>query len=182
EPRRGGSHLISLEVGAPVFGSEVHFTKFQLETRWYLDWLSPTVLALSGRLGLAAPFGGTPALDIDDRFKAGGITTVRGYPEDRVGPADAAGNPVGGNARALLNAEWRFPIWRWLGGALFVDAGTVTPEAGDLVRAKVKTGVGGGLRIATPIGPIRMDVGYALNTLPTREDRWQLTFGIGHPF
>ncbi|MCP6725905.1 BamA/TamA family outer membrane protein, partial [Klebsiella pneumoniae] len=89
----------------------------------------PTVIALSGRLGLAAPYGGSPALDIVDRFKAGGHTTSRGYPEDRVGPVDAVGNPAGGSGRLLLNAEWRFPVWRWLGGVLFVDSGTVTPEA-----------------------------------------------------
>jgi outer membrane protein assembly complex protein YaeT len=182
DPTRGSSHLLSLEVGDGVLGSEVNFVKFQLETRWFLDWLSPTVIALAGRLGLAAPYGGTPALDIADRFKAGGHTTIRGYPEDRVGPVDAVGNPAGGNGRLLLNAEWRFPVWRWLGGVLFVDSGTVTPEAGDLLRGSFKTGVGGGLRVGTPIGPLRVDVGYALNGLPRREDRWHVSFGIGHPF
>ena len=65
---------------------------------------------MAGRLGLAAPYGSTPALVIQDRFYAGGATTVRGYREDRLGPLDAHGNPVGGNAMALLNLEWRFPI------------------------------------------------------------------------
>jgi outer membrane protein assembly complex protein YaeT len=182
DPTAGSSHLLSLEVGAPVFGSEVHFVKFEAETRWFLDWRAPGVLAISGRLGLATPYGGTPALDIDDRFKAGGSTTVRGYPEDRVGPADASGNPVGGNGRVILNAEWRFPLWRWLGGVLFVDSGVVAPEAADIRLADFKTGVGGGLRVKTPVGPLRVDAGYALNTLPTREDRWQVYFSIGHSF
>jgi len=182
EPARGSSHLLSLELGDTAFGSEVKFVKFQLETRWYLDWLSPTVLALAGRLGMAAPYGGTPALDIDDRFKAGGRTSIRGYPEDRVGPVDAAGNPAGGNGRLLLNLEWRFPLWRWLGGVLFVDSGTVAPEADELLQGPWKTGTGAGLRVATPIGPLRVDAGYGLNGLSRRADRWQISFGIGHPF
>lgn len=183
DPSRGSSHFLALEVGAPALGGEVNFVKFQLETNWYLDWLAPTVIALSGRLGLAAPYGDTPALDIDDRFKAGGSNSVRGYPEGRVGPLDVSGNPTGGNGRIVLNAEWRFPLWRkWLGGVLFVDTGTVTPEVDDLRRASFKTGLGAGLRVRTPIGPLRIDLGYGLNPLPTQEGRWQLYFSIGHAF
>ncbi len=54
----------------------------------------PTVLAISTRLGLAGPYGGTDDLVIEDRFKAGGSTTIRGYPLDRVGPVDSANNPT----------------------------------------------------------------------------------------
>ena len=84
-----------------------------------------------------APYGGTKALVIQDRFFAGGANTVRGYREDRLGPLDANGNPTGGNATAIGNLEVRFPIWRWFGGAVFVDTGAVTPEIKDLhVRAR----------------------------------------------
>ena len=181
DPKRGSWHLLSVEFGAPVFASEVTFIKSQLETVWLLDWLPPTTLALAGRLGLATPLGNTPALAIEDRFKAGGSTTIRGYPKDKVGPLDASGNPQGGNARVLFNVEWRIPIWRWLAGAIFLDTGAVAPTVADLGSAAFKTGVGTGIRLNTPVGPLRLDFAYALNPIP-QEDRWQLYFNIGHAF
>jgi outer membrane protein insertion porin family len=181
EPKRGSRHLLSVELGAPVFGSEVSFIKSVMETVWFLDWLPPTTFVLAGRLGLATPLGDSPALAIEDRFKAGGATTIRGYPKDKVGPLDVNGNPEGGNALLILNAEWRFPIWRWLAGAVFVDTGTVTPTVGDLASAAFKTGIGGGLRVNTPVGALRLDLGYALNPIPG-ENRWQLYFSFGQPF
>ncbi len=178
---RGSRHLLSVEVGTSFLGSEVDFLKGQVETFWYADWLSPTVLVGAARIGLATPFGGTEALAIEDRFKAGGSTTIRGYPQDKVGPLDAVGNPVGGDARILLNLEWRLPIWSWLAAAAFVDTGTVAKNVRDLAIQDFKTGVGGGLRINTPVGAFRLDAGYALNRIPG-EDRWHIYFDFGHAF
>jgi outer membrane protein insertion porin family len=181
DPRRGSFHLGSVEVGGAPLGSEIDFVKARLETSWAVPWPPPTVLALSGRLGLATPLGDTPALAIEDRFFTGGATSVRGFRENRIGPRDAAGNPVGGNALVVLNLEWRFPLWRWIGGTLFVDTGTVTPEVGDLELGSFRTGAGGGLRIATPVGPIRVELGYALQPVPG-ESRLHVYLTVGNPF
>jgi outer membrane protein insertion porin family len=181
DPQRGSLHQLSIETGARWLGSDVEFVKGRLETRWFFNWPPPTVIALAGRLGLAAPYGGTPALAIQDRFFAGGASTVRGYREDRLGPLDARGNPTGGNATVVLNLEWRFPIWRWFGGAVFIDSGTVTPEIAGLGWSAFKTGAGGGLRVKTPVGPIRLDVGYALSPIPG-ESRTQVYVTVGNPF
>jgi outer membrane protein insertion porin family/translocation and assembly module TamA len=94
---------------------------------------------------------------------------------------DSSGNPTGGNALVVFNLETRFPIWQWLSGVVFVDTGAVAPEVSDLGGAAFKTGVGGGIRVKTPVGPLRLDVGYALNAIEG-EDRWQLYFGIGQAF
>jgi outer membrane protein assembly factor BamA len=140
------------------------------ETAWYLDWLSPVVIAVGGRLGLATPLSDTAALPIEDRFYAGGTSSVRGYPQDKIGPLDSTGNPTGGNALVILNAEGRFPIWRWLSGVVFVDTGAVAPEVSDLGSAAFKTEWAAVSR-QDPVGPLRLDVGYALRR---RWGRWQL--------
>jgi outer membrane translocation and assembly module TamA len=170
-----------VDLAGPYLGSQVRFVKSRLETAWYLDRLSPVVVAVGARLGLATPYGNSAALPIEDRFYAGGASTVRGYAQDKIGPLDSAGNPTGGNGLAIGNLEVRFPVWRWLSAVAFVDTGAVVPEVGDLAGAAFKTGVGGGIRIKTPVGPIRLDVGYALNAIQG-EDRWQLYFGIGQAF
>ncbi len=181
DPTRGSFHQIYVETGTRLLGGDLQFVKGWLETRWFWKWPSPIVVALAGRLGMASPYGGTAALAIQDRFYAGGATTIRGFREDRVGPLDAKGNPIGGNATAILNLELRFPIWRWLGGAVFVDSGAVTPEISNLNFDAFKTGVGGGLRIKTPVGPIRFDVGYAVSRIPN-ESRTQFYVTVGNPF
>jgi len=181
DPSRGSFHTVSVDLAGPYLGSEVSFVKSRLETAWYLDWLSPVVIALGGRLGLATPLSDTAALPIEDRFYAGGASTVRGYAQDKIGPLDSFGNPTGGNALVILNAEGRFPVWRWLSGVVFVDTGAVAPEVGNLASASFKTGVGGGIRVKTPVGPLRLDVGYALNPIKG-DDRWQVYFGIGQAF
>jgi outer membrane protein insertion porin family len=181
DPTRGSFHQVAVETGGRVLGSDVQFVKGQFETRWYFDLVPKTVIAVAGRLGLASPYGGTDALAIQDRFYGGGATTVRGYREDRLGPLDARGNPIGGNATAILNLEWRFPLFRWLGGAVFIDSGAVTPEISDLNFGAFRTGVGGGLRIKTPVGPIRFDVGYALDRL-ANDSRTQFYVSFGNPF
>jgi outer membrane protein insertion porin family len=181
DPGRGSLSTLSVDVAGPYLGSQVSFVRSRIETAWYLDWLAPVVIAVGARVGLAAPYGNSAALPIEDRFYAGGNSTVRGYEQDKIGPLDAGGNPTGGNGLTILNLEARFPVWRWVSGVAFVDSGAVVPEVGDLPSADFKTGVGGGMRIRTPVGPIRLDVGYALNSIPG-DNRWQLYFGIGQAF
>jgi outer membrane protein assembly factor BamA len=181
DPRRGSLHFVSVEGGAMALGGQANFLKSRLETHWFFDWLRPTVLALSARLGLATPLGDTERLPIEDRFFAGGSTTVRGYRENRLGPRDAAGNPLGGEGLLIVSAEWRFPLWRWIGGALFLDAGAVTAKAGDLSPSELFPGAGAGLRINTPVGPLRLDAGYALRQIE-EDGRLRFHLTVGHPF
>ncbi len=180
DPARGSFHNLALDLGGIVFGSQVNFFRARLQTNWFFDWLSPTVFALSARFGYATPFAGTADVPIEDRFFAGGSTTIRGYRENRVGPLDSARKPSGGNALAIVNGEWRFPLWRFVGGALFFDSGTVARDIGAL-GTEFRSGLGFGLRMKTPVGPIRVDFAYALNPIQ-REDRRQFYITVGNPF
>ena len=181
DPKQGSYHFTGLEVGSSALGGNLNFVKFRLEDSWFFSWPPRTVLAVGTRFGLAAPYADTADLVIEDRFKAGGSTTVRGYKEDHVGPLDARGNPQGGDLRILMNFEWRFPIYRWLGGSTFFDVGTVTPKVTDLEWSSFFPGVGAGLRITTPIGPIRLDVGYGLRQV-RNDDRFQIYLTVGQAF
>jgi outer membrane protein assembly factor BamA len=182
DPKRGSFHSASFSLAGPYLGSQANFVKGYAQTAWFFDWIPLTTVAVGLRLGAARPYGSSDALPNQERFYAGGSTTIRGYAQDKVGPLDSGQNhPLGGNALVIGNLEFRFPIWRWLSGVAFVDSGTVATEV-ETVRAKdFKTGVGGGLRIRTPIGPIRFDAAYGLNPIPG-SSRWQIYFAIGQAF
>jgi len=81
------------------------------------------------------------------------------------------------------------PIWRNLGGVVFLDGGNVWEDPWDFNVSNLRYDVGPGLRYATPIGPIRIDLGYQLNRIAglqvDGEDeprRFRFHFSIGHAF
>jgi len=181
DPKRGSFHSASFSLAGPYLGSQASFVKSSAQTAWFFDWIPLTTVAAGLRLGAAWPFAESDALPNQERFYAGGSTTIRGYAQDKVGPLDSNHNPLGGNALVIGNLEFRFPIWRWLSGVAFVDSGTVVREVESLRASDFRTGAGGGLRIRTPIGPIRFDAAYGLDSVPG-SSRWQFYFAIGQAF
>ncbi|MCL1471746.1 BamA/TamA family outer membrane protein [Argonema antarcticum] len=121
--------------------------------------------------------GGTVLGDLPpyEAFSLGGSNSVRGYEEGDLGS---------GRSYIQATAEYRFPVFSVVGGALFVDFGTDIGSGGSVlgdpagVRGKPGTGFGYGLgvRIQSPLGPIRID--YGLND----NGDSRIHFGIGERF
>jgi outer membrane protein assembly factor BamA len=198
DPTSGYIASMQGDLSARAIGSEVGFVKGFVQGFLYRR-IPPTgrvVFAAGARLGLASGFGfqtqgtaGEPDLPASERFYAGGSTTVRGYALDRLGDdatIDADGFPTGGNALVIFNAELRFPVWHSFGGVLFVDAGNVFAQTGDLDLGRIKGSTGAGLRYRSPIGPIRVDVGVKLDPRRfsdgRREGRWEVHISLGQAF
>src|SRR5262249_13068945 len=136
-----------------------------------------------------------------EHFFSGGVDSHRGFAVNQAGPRDpVTGYPLGGNALLLNSLELRFPIWGQIGGVVFHDMGNVFSSFDDISLRQhqkdpedfsyISHALGAGLRYRTPVGPIRLDVGYNLN--PTRFiiqnvgsqslTRWQFLFSIGQNF
>ena len=137
------------------------------------------VLASALRIGLGRGFD--QELIPSERFYAGGGTTVRGFAEDGLGGVDFFGDPRGGNGMLILNQEARVPMFGWVHGVAFIDAGNVFEKASEFSLSNLEAGAGGGLRINSPFALLRVDFGVPLtNRRRQSSGRWY--FGIGHSF
>jgi len=68
--------------------------------------------------------------------------------------------PLGGNFVVEASAEFRFPLWKQLFGAGFIDAGYVSQRTNpELPKSKAAVTPGFGVRYRSPVGPIRVDLG-----------------------
>jgi outer membrane protein assembly factor BamA len=149
-----------------------------LQHRYYRR-VGRVVLASAARLGLARGF--EQGLLPSERYFAGGGNSVRGYDEDVLSPRDRFGAIVGGNALLVLNEEIRFPIFKWVRGVGFFDAGRAFDTVGNMTLKGLPSGTGVGLRVQTPIVLLRLDLGVPLDTtLGPRSRRW--FFSIGQMF
>jgi translocation and assembly module TamA len=92
------------------------------------------------------------------RFFAGGDRSIRGYDYQSLGPVNENGDVTGGNSllAGSIELEYRF-LEKWA-GAVFFDAG----NAFDDFRGRVATGTGFGARWISPVGMVRLDVGFGL--------------------
>jgi outer membrane protein insertion porin family len=130
----------------------------------------PQALAFNIQAGNV--FGDLPPYEA---FSMGGSSSVRGYDEGEVGS---------GRRFAQATLEYRFPVFSIISGALFVDAasdlgsGNLVPGSPAIVRGKPGGGIGYGLgvRVQSPLGPIRVDYGF------NDQGESRLHFGIGERF
>lgn len=180
-PTRGYVARAGLGWATSALGSQVTFLRGVTEGSTYIPVGSASVLALHLRLG---SFFGTASLapghgfiPPEERFFAGGPTTVRGYTRNELGPGVYVGSgpaltdtttitfsPTGGTRLLVGNVELRFPApfaRNILRLAVFADAGAVTsnaPVGGSFNKLRITPGFG--VRVQTPVGPVRADIGY----------------------
>jgi outer membrane protein insertion porin family len=182
DAHHGSYATVNLGFTPIALGSSANFAKLFGQYAIYKPVRS-IVFADSVRIGLASPFAGS-FVPTSQLFFSGGGTSLRGFPIDEAGPQRLVpfcnvlkGQsgcvditvPVGGKQLFILNSEARFPlgIMKALGGVIFYDGGNVDSAINlhNLVSNYTNT-AGIGLRYATPIGPVRIDLGRNLNPVP----------------
>lgn len=151
------------------------------QAAYYKQAFHNIVWANSIRIGLAQPFANS-RVPLSEEFFTGGGNSLRGFPLDGAGPQrsiciSGTGSgpcpseirvPSGGNELLILNSEARIPLpfKKGLGLAAFYDGGNVFPSVGfHDFTSLYSNNIGLGLRYATPVGPIRVDVGRNLNPI-----------------
>ncbi len=149
----------------------------------FVDWsayrqVGAFVFATRARVGLIRPLSDSPTAPEEERFRAGGSNSVRGFKEEGLGPIDEDGNALGGEELVVANLELRAPIWRHVGLGLFLDMGQVWQTAGAGRLSDLEPAAGLGLRYATVIGPVRADWGVPLK----HDGRGTVCLTLGHAF
>ena len=175
-PTRGSVLRLGTEQSIPLGSGNIFLNRLRGSYSYYLP---VSLLNLSeGPQALAFNIqGGTILGDLPpyEAFVLGGTNSVRGFDE---------GDLASGRSFLQASIEYRFPLFSFLGGAVFLDAGTDL-GTGDNVpgspgpdRGKPGSGFGygAGVRIQTPLGPIRVDYGIS------DEGDGRLHFGIGERF
>ena len=196
DSKRGIYNSLDAAVSSNYLGSESNFIRLIGRNSTYHPINRDLTLARSLTFGLQERLtGGVPRdVPFPERFFAGGSASHRGFPENQAGPRDpVTGFPVGGKALLMFGHELRFPlVGDTVGGVLFHDMGNVFSRVGDVsfrFRQRDRTDfnymvqtLGFGLRYKTPIGPIRVDLGYSPNSprfFGFEGTREQLLFGTG---
>jgi outer membrane protein insertion porin family len=195
DPTRGTYASVNGQLAARAIGSEVGFLKTYMRAQWFhmLPHAHRTVFATNATLGLANPFARdvvqpdgsvVPTIDLpaSERFYAGGDTTVRGFAQDQLGTTsgpDATIDPntgfaIGGNGLVILNAELRVPYHSFQ-FVTFLDSGNVFARPSLIDLSELRSSVGIGIRYKSPVGPIRVDLGFKLHQNVVAGERESLT-------
>lgn len=138
------------------FGSDFKYWKALAEIRKYREFFG---LVLAGRFQIAAinQYAGPDFVPVEERLYAGGASSVRGWDRHELGPK-LDDTPLGGNSSMEGSLELRFPIYNIFSGAVFSDFGNVWLDSFHYDIADLRYAAGVGIRVSTPIGPIRLDV------------------------
>ncbi|NOX21377.1 MAG: outer membrane protein assembly factor BamA [Nitrospirae bacterium] len=180
DPRHGLVFGASLKLASRFLLSETDFYKLTVSSSFYYPLSKRVTAAIAFRGGFAEGFGDTKELPIVERFFLGGRNSVRGFAQDSLGPKGDDNSPTGGNAFLMGSFELRIDTGRGIGLVVFIDTGNVWERLKDIDFSTRKT-AGVGIRIRTPVGPVRFDYGHKLDRRDG-ESSGELHFSIGHAF
>lgn len=165
-------------------GGDKTFVKYGANGELYFNFFDKKLVVqfLSG-INFADSYGDTDKVPIYERYYAGGAETIRGYKERHVSPRDSDTNdPIGGNVRFLGTAEATVPLFEDLiKGAVFTDTGNTWKEF-DSIDFKLKYGAGVGVRVKTPLGPVKLDYAWPLTDNYDEEKKGRFYFSMSHGF
>ena len=162
-PLNGSLTRFHSELVGGLMGGDNHFFKIIVDWNRYLRLGRPgklNVMATRIKLGYVEKLKAEEYVPTFDRFYMGGASTIRGYPENNLGPKDSKGKPKGGRVMILGNLEWRRAlVWKF-GYTLFVDAGNLWFEPQHMSLESVRMTAGLGIQFFTPIRPLRLDYAH----------------------
>jgi outer membrane protein assembly factor BamA len=214
-----GGEIVSADNPSKIFGSVYsQYAKISVEGRAYYNFISQNKIALRLFAGMAHSYGNSSTLPYSKQFFSGGPNSIRAFLINSLGPGTYLQNTnlnsflqLGGDVKVEMNAEYRFNIYKFFKGALFVDAGNVwlqransagigTPFMFSSFMNELAIGAGLGLRVDMSFFVLRFDMAiplrkpwfpenerWVLNQINFNDPTWMtqnlvLNIAIGYPF
>lgn len=177
--RRG--HRLSVGTDFSVGDVETYGVQFSGSKYFLLPF--DTIVSVSGRYRSVDGSGDIP---IFEREFLGGASSLRGYEYREASSAslrDEQGEPLGGRTAAYFTAEYSFPLinLKKFRGHVFYDGGILSEKSWDF-GGEYLSDFGVGVDLFLPMGPIRLDVAWPLNTDEWVEDEMRFQFNMGYQF
>lgn len=186
DPSRG--LLTRADVEYAGVGGNTDFIKYTLSSRYWLPFWNDTYFSILGRYGFIDLKNNGDDLVVGERFFLGGPNALRGFGFRRVGPRvpteDGDFVIIGGVQEVLFSVDYIIPIISDINlkGVVFFEAGNAFNDGQNPSFDDLRTDAGFGVRWISPLGPLRLDIGFPLgNTLPG-EDDFEIQFTVGSLF
>jgi outer membrane protein insertion porin family len=181
-PTAGSTARVSFSIASSLLGGQTSFTRYELEgAKWFpMPFLPGAAIMGHFQLGYMKEnkFEGLP---VYEKYMLGGINSVRGYDWYEISPKDPyTSENIGGEKMGLVNIELTFPLIPDSGlyGVVFYDMGNVWGKDEGYSLSGIKRSYGGGLRYLSPMGPLRIEYGRALDPYPDEpSSRWEFSMG-----
>lgn len=180
-PICGWKQFIGLEVGLPFARNSLDYYKLSYQTAYYHPIVGSFIFHAKGMAGYGNGYANTGQLPFFKNYYAGGIDSVRGYDDNKLGPKDSNFNPIGGNilTTGTLALIYPNPFPDQLRTSIFVDAGNVFHN--DIDIGEIRTSAGLQFEWISPMGPIHFSFSKALN--PGKYDETKVfQFSLGASF
>ncbi|MDD5697205.1 MAG: outer membrane protein assembly factor BamA [Victivallaceae bacterium] len=182
-PTSGYNFNVTGAMAAQFLGSTNSFYRLEAKGSHYWSLLDKALIfQVGGKIGTLADFNRNQEAPLFERYFLGGGETIRGFPYRSIAPTDCNDDPVGGQTMLLLTATMTHPIYKFVRGAIFVDAGSAWANSFSMNFNKMNLGVGYGLRIKVPYleAPIQLDLAYpVVNTVDGLQSKLRFHFNMG---
>lgn len=156
---RGINLMLGFKLNGYFLGSDFDYTRLWVDFRNYHQ-IRKLTLAFRLMAGGIHSDAEDEFVPVEDRFYSGGSNSIRGWNRSELGPKRESGTPLGGKSIVESSFELRYPLFWRLSGVIFLDAGNVWLESWRYRLNDLAYATGTGLRVDTPIGPIRLDLGF----------------------
>lgn len=178
-PTKGNKAVAFTKIAGSVLGGENDFIKVGAEYTHYFPLFWKFVFMGHIEAGQVETFD-SQEVPVGERYRLGGMYSIRGYDYGDISPLDDDGERYGGVKYDQVNLELIFPISEeaQLMGLLFYDAGQSLAEDENLFSGDVYRSYGAGFRWYSPVGPLRLEYGVPLDDAGGGKDgKWEFSIG-----